>query len=503
MVKFNRRQILFSGLALPTALCASRSSLAASVHWDYIIVGAGTAGLPAAYSAAKRGARVLLIDPASKIGGTLHMASGQISAAGTKLQADLGIKDSPDAHYDDVMRMTRGLADPDIIRSTVDNAGDTINWLFDGGLVPLAGHPVTGDAPGRPGYSVPRYLWGEDAGRAILAVIQRRLATENFDGQIATQLNTRVTGLLLSDAGAVEGVRVELGGLEQVYRGRQVLLTSGGYSMNPDMFKRLVGVPAYAGSSYPFALGDGLNLAVSAGGWLRGQDLHRAGSGSILSEEGFAAKRYARFQTVPQTRQPWEVWVNNQGQRFIREDEPDAYLRSMAVLNQQRLRYAIVFDQAILDAAPPGLPKWSRQELLSHFNQHPMFCRASTLEDLAEQAGMDKAGLIQTIAEYNDGVSTGDDSLGRKHLPLPILKPPFYAITHLGHSATSSTGIVVNRDLAVLRGDGEPIPNLFAAGEILGSGATLGNAFAPGMMLTPALTLGRLLGQRLPIGLSG
>ncbi len=51
----------------------------------------------------------------------------------------------------------------------------------------------------------------------------------------------------------------------------------------------------------------------------------------------------------------------------------------------------------------------------------------------------------------------------------------------------------------MVRGDGEPIPNLYAAGEILGSGATLGDTFCPGMMLTPALVLGRLLGERLAV----
>ena len=49
-------------------------------------------------------------------------------------------------------------------------------------------------------------------------------------------------------------------------------------------------------------------------------------------------------------------------------------------------------------------------------------------------------------------------------------------------------------------GDGSIVPNLYAAGEVLGSGVTLGKAFAPGMMLTPALALGRWLGNTLPVG---
>lgn len=499
MTKIKRRTVVQSAIALASAGLWTRALQAQERRWDYIIIGAGTAGLPAALAAAQRGAQVLLIDAADKPGGTLHMANGQVSAAGSLLQQDLGIKDSPDIHYADVMRMTRNLADPDIIRTTVDNAADTINWLLNGGLVPLAGHPVTADAPGRPGYSVPRYLWADTEGRAILKVALHDLAPHVASGRVVSQLNTRVTGLLTNDAGAVEGVRAEFGEQQLTLRGRHVLLTSGGYAMNPELFEMLVGHPSYAGGSYPHSLGDGLQLAVSVGGWLRGQDLHRAGTGSILSADNFAAKRYSRFNTTPQDRAPWEIWVNKAGRRFIREDEPEVYARSMAVLEQPGLRYAIVFDQSIFEKAPIGINGWSREKMLEHFGSHPMFAKAESLTGLAESAGIDPAGLSESVAQFNRSVKRGSDPFGRTHMPLSIDKPPFYAITHLGSSATSSTGVAVDKELRVLRGNGNPIPNLYAAGEVLGAGATLGNAFAPGMMLTPALTLGRLLGERLPL----
>ena len=68
------------------AAASSRSLWAAEQRWDLVVVGAGTAGLPAAIFASRRGARVLLIDTAADIGGTLHLANGQVSAAGTSLQ---------------------------------------------------------------------------------------------------------------------------------------------------------------------------------------------------------------------------------------------------------------------------------------------------------------------------------------------------------------------------------------------------------------------------------
>ena len=468
-------------------------------HWDFIVVGAGTAGLPAAIHASRRGASVLMLEAADTLGGTMNMASGQVSAAGTRLQDDQGIVDSPDRHYEDVMEITFGEADPDIVRRTVDNAPDTLNWLLDKGLVPLPGHPVTGAAPGRAGYSVRRYFWAEEAGKALVKVVLEELEREMPQGNIAIRMNTRVTGLLTADSGAVEGVRAESGGEEWTFRGRHVLLTSGGYAMNPDMFELLTGHPAYSAGSWPHSLGDGLELAVSAGGWLRGQRLHRAGTGSILTGSEFPAKFYARFATVPQDRLPWEIWVNDSGQRFIREDEPQVRPRARAVLGLPRLRYTIVFDENIFRSAPPGLPRFTREEFLSHCENHPMFARAGSLEELAAAADVDAAGLAQTIRDYNSAVASGEDPLGRQHLPAPIAEPPFYAITHLGSSATSSAGVVVNRAHQVLRGDQEPIPGLYAAGEVLGSGVSLGSTFAPGMMLTPALAIGRWLGMTLPV----
>ncbi len=496
--------------ALPSFASAA---VLAGKRWDFIIVGAGTAGLPAAIFASRRGARVLLLDAADDVGGTLHLANGQVAAANSRTQQAKGIADSPDQHFAEIMRLSNGLADRNIARLTADGATDTINWLLDAGLSPLAEHPVTGDAPGRKAYEIPRYIWAREEGRAILAVIRRELAPEIASGRVQVQLGARVSSLILSDttadgaasaggAGAVTGVRATLDdGRELGFHGRHVLLTTGGYAMNPQKFEQLVGFPAYGGTSYPFQLGDGLDLALSAGGYLRGRELHRAGTGSVLNSDRFPARFYARFNTTPQVRPPWEIWVNDAGERFIREDEPLVVNRESALLKQPALRYRIVFDQAIVEASPVGVPNWSREQLLSHFNSHAMFVRADSLEALAQACGIDAAALARTVRDYNAAVQRrGGDALGRQHMPAPIAKPPFYAVTHLGHSATSAAGVVVDSTMRVLRGSGEPVPNLYAAGEVLGSGASLGNAFVPGMMLTPALVIGRHLGRTLPIG---
>ena len=122
-----------------------------------------------------------------------------------------------------------------------------------------------------------RYFWGADAGRAILKVVLEELKRELPQGNIAIRLQTRVNGLLMSGSGAVEGVRAQSGEEEWTFRGRHVLLTSGGYAMNSDMFELLTGYPAYAAGEVmgsgttlgsTFAPGMMLTPALSLGRWL-------------------------------------------------------------------------------------------------------------------------------------------------------------------------------------------------------------------------------------------
>ena len=104
-------------------------------------------GMPASIFAAKRGARVLVVEAAAQLGGTLFLSGGQMSAAGTKLQKAQGLKDSPEEHYNDIMRISKNQANPEIVRLAVYNAADTFDWMTDNGLVVHPEHPVTGTHP--------------------------------------------------------------------------------------------------------------------------------------------------------------------------------------------------------------------------------------------------------------------------------------------------------------------------------------------------------------------
>lgn len=467
------------------------------MRWDLIVVGGGSAGLPAAIFAAGRGASVLLLEGADQLGGSLWVANGQMSAAGTHIQQQRDINDTPDLHFEDVMRISRGTANPAMVRLAVDNAAETFDWLMEEGFEPLPDHPVKG--LGHEPYREARYYWGKDGGisiRNVLVPIVEELVCQNA---ITVRTGHQVTRLLADDNGTIVGVAaIDPDGAEQIYQAGAVALTCGGYAGNPDMFETLNGYPQYNASPWPGSRGDGLRLGEAAGGYARGQENIFVNFGTLFDTDEFPTRMAARIEHFPERRQPWEIYVNAAGNRFVREDMDSVDAREMALFHQPDYRYWIVFDERILREAPPMLVDWTREKIREAFDRSgPAFLSGDTLSELADKAGINADGLSGSVSGYNYGVSTGNDFFGRAFKPLPIIEPPFRAIRMQASAISSAVGLAVDDVLRVIRLNGSPIPNLYAAGEIIGSSQTMGKAACGGMMVTPAMTFGRLLGQSL------
>lgn len=462
-------------------------------HFDILVVGAGAAGMPAAIFASRAGARVLVVEAADKLGGTFHLSSGQMSAAGTRLQAAKGIVDTPKQHFDDIMRISRGTANPDIVRLAVENAADTLHWLLDNGFEPLPEHPIIhyGHEP----YLIARTYWSKDEGRGVLAVIAPQYQAETDIGGITTWLETQLVRLTRSDSGAVTGAIVRRDGKDIAVTADSVILATGGYSANAELFPELSAGKKLHGGGYPYSQGTGLKVAVEAGAEIINTDKFLPSFAAIEDPDARGGTTIAT-ETTPQRRQPWEVYVDVEGGRFMREDDTSVDKRERALFEQPDLTFWVVYDEAIRRNAPPFfmIPDGA----MSRFGKLPGYQRADSLAELAQLTGMDPAKLTQAIETYNDSIATGaPDPTGREHRPLPVAEAPFYAVRHVGWSIVGFAGLKVDGELRVLDRAGAPIPNLYAAGEILGLGATSGNSFVGGMSVTPAMTFGRMLGASL------
>jgi len=74
-LKLSKRDFLKYSTSLLSAsiLPFSAQLVLANEDWDLIVIGGGTAGLPTAIFSAKRGLKVLIIEKAPMIGGTLFL----------------------------------------------------------------------------------------------------------------------------------------------------------------------------------------------------------------------------------------------------------------------------------------------------------------------------------------------------------------------------------------------------------------------------------------------
>jgi fumarate reductase flavoprotein subunit len=466
--------------------------------FDVLVVGAGSAGLALAVTAAEKGASVGVVERASEIGGALHLTSGHLSGAGTRLQERRGIDDSTDLHFADVMRASRNTARADLVRRAVDLAPGTIDWLEE------LGCSWTDDSPaiywGHERYSRPRTHLARNGGSSILEALMPMWDRGVEDGNIAPFLRCTL-GDLTVEKGSVAGVLAarEDGALLHL-SGKSTVLATGGYGSSPELFRRLTpGNPRLVTNAHPSHTGDGLLVAEAHGAEVIDGSVETARLGTLEVARGSGrADLYSlSCELSPQVRPPREVWVNIQGERFIAEDEPAITKREHAVLRQPGREFWIIFDDLALDEGPCLVRQWTVDDLRRASGQHFAFASAPDLEALARAAGIAIEGLQQTVERYNVAVQRQEDWLGRKYLLHEVRTPPFYAVRAPASTVVTFGGLRVDDGLQVLRPDGSPIEGLYACGEIIGAASTSGNAISGGMLLTPALSFGRYLGRKL------
>lgn len=462
------------------------------------MVGAGTAGIPCAIHAAQGGARVLLVEKDAKIGGTLHITGGHMAAGGTRRQAERGIVDNPEMHLADIHRITKGTARDDLVEIVARNAPETLEWLTDRDFpfAPESPRIIYGHEP----YETARTHYGKDEGLSILEVLQKELDACVAEHDLEVWTSSPVTELLTDDEGRVIGVGVYHGGAEVEVHGT-VVLSTGGYGAEPELFMEFDGAPLVSATART-STGDGILLGQSIGAGLQGEGTYLPTFGGLPDPQTPGRANWNDRQRLTSERPPREIYVDKFGQRWVAEDEEsiDEKERALATIADQT--FWTVFDDAALELSTGDLNQMivgkEPDEVRAVADTRPGVHSAATLEELARKAGIDEAGLVAQVEAYNAAVADGSDpQFGRTYLPAPIAQGPFYAIRNHAITLVTFTGLDIDADFRVRDESGEPIEGLYAIGEVIGAGATCGNTFCSGMLVTPALTFGRLLGTRL------
>ena len=460
--------------------------------YDLIIVGAGTAGIPCAVAAAENGAKVLLLDKADDIGGSLHTSGGHMSAAGTRRQKEKGIVDSVESHRADIDRISNGGARKDLVNLATDLAAPGLNWLEDNNFefAPEAPRIVYGHEP----YSVARTYYGPEAGRSILKVLRPLLEKAIAGGNVELRLNTAVKSLITKD-GAVTGVELADG---SKVTAKNTVLASGGFGANAELFEELEKATLVS-AAWPTSTGDGILMAREIGAAIAGAGTYLPTFGGLPSPDGTGRVRWTdRPLLVASERPPYEIYVDKSGNRWVAEDEESIDIKEHALTGIEAMTFWTIFDSVGMENSQPMVVDWSIEKFREQANVLPGVFAGETLEELAKNAGISTSGLKATVAKYNADLAAGaPDQFGRKFRPAPIEKGPFYSLQNHAVTLITFSGIDVDADLRVRKASGEVIPNLYAAGEVLGSAATMGQSFVGGMLVMPSITFGKLLGERL------
>lgn len=464
-----------------------------------VVVGAGTAGIPATLAALEAGAEVVLVEKTGRVGGMLWASGAILSGAGSRLQRSRGIEDSAEAHEREVWNAGRERAEPALLRMATDNAGATIDWLES------IGTHFTADSPLRLGladhhelYQTPRsYLLDAPAelGPYRGPVLAERLAAEldarRLDPRLSVRLETNATALQTSPDGHVTGLTVDK--YPSTISADAVILCTGGYAGDQAMLRRFH--PRFdrlVSQGLGHATGDGIRLAEAAGATVVNQDIVIPMLGAVEDPDrpGFRlGDAMVNFGRPPGT--AGDIWINAQGRRFVAEDGESPDLLERAILEQPGATMTALFDEPMRRGLTLEIGRWTRDRLGDPPDPR-LVTSAATIEELANRLQLDPATLRATVDSYNRGARTGRDQHGRTAMPAPIAIPPFHAVPTASAVIVTFAGIKVNARLEVVNRDGRPIPGLYAAGEVLGGGQVQGDGFSSGMSVTPAITLGRL-----------
>src|ERR671912_647004 len=98
---------------------------------DPDIIVAGGCGLMAALVAAKKDARVLLLEKTDKPGGGTAFSSKGIRAAGSRRQSELQIEDSAALYAEDILRRNKGESDAMVTRRLAETSARVADFMTD------------------------------------------------------------------------------------------------------------------------------------------------------------------------------------------------------------------------------------------------------------------------------------------------------------------------------------------------------------------------------------
>ena len=471
---------------------------------DVLVVGSGAGGVTGAYTAAREGLDVILVEATDRFGGTTAYSGG--GGMWFPCNAVLG-RAGDDDTLDDALTYFRavvGDGSPDEMQETFVRSGaPLIDYLetdehFVFQVLPWPdyfGRAPKARAGGR--HIVPRPLraaklsdsgenvrgplgrdWADEpAGDYLVggrALVGRFLWAMEDMANARLQLGTALEELVVED-GVVAGAVVSCDGERRTIRARRgILLAAGGFEQNQGL-RDEYGVPGSARDT----MGPWGNLGKA----------HRAGIAVGADTRLMDQAWWSPGLTHPDGRSAFALWftggifVDGAGKRFVNESSPYDRLGRDVIAHEDvdasAARYWMIYDDReglVPPVKAPNVPLSATDDYIAA----GLWKTADTLAELAELIGVPAENLTATVQRFNEFAATGTDAdFGRGDEPydrsfsggnsplVPIEKGPFHAAAFGISDLGTKGGLVTDTSARVLDASGVVIPGLYAAGNTM------------------------------------
>lgn len=437
--------------------------------WDeeveVLVVGAGGAGHAAAIEAATAGAQVLMIEKLDILGGVTFLSQGIMSGYETQFTKALDIHYTAEDCYQQQIKEAIYTIDPELTWITAEQCGPSIDWLAD-----ELGVKFTGVVNASIVYGPMELLhYVENGGQGFIEPFAKKLDELGVE----LRFGTKAVKLIGNEAhDEVIGVVAETADGEVVIKADAVVLCTGGYANNTDLIRRLnPRNDVYTGAGQAGCGGDAILMASEFG---------------ALIHNGDNVQCYMRdYDDVTKKVGSWTIRVGMDGKRFMNETLVTT-TDNLAIMNAVRDRMHLdgtdfiwmINDQAAMDLFKPSRPEGYEYTV------------GETIEELAENMGIDPTALRETVDRWNELVEKGvDEDFGNFRGLYKIETGPFYAVKSKPGAVITYGGVARNAKAEVIKVNGDIIPGLYVAGEAAAA------ANANGWTVSHAITWGRIAGQ--------
>ena len=483
---------------------------------DIVVIGAGGAGMVAAITAADAGKKVILVEKQPMTGGNSVRATGGMNAAHTTAQPDnkftenAGVEKTlktaaekwknnevitklaetvkaqweawnkdPKGYFDSAELMQldtliggHGINNPELVKAMCENTAEAIEWLktinIDLSSVGAAG-----------GASVKRIHRPLDENKKVLSVgaymIPRLEAACKARENITMMMETTAKEIL-TDNGKVSGISAKASNGDTItIHSKAVIIATGGFGANLKMVAWLKPeLDGFMTTNAPGAMGEGIEM---------GQELGAA-TVDMKQIQIHPTVQFDSSNLITEgLRGDGAILVNINGKRFIDEVLTRDVVSAAEIAQPSSFAW-LVIDQKMVDES----------NVIKGYIAKGYTFKGDTYEELAKAINIPADVFAETVKKWNGYVANKNDpDFGRTSFIDPLDKAPFYAIKVTPGIHHTMGGLKIDKDTHVLKGNGEIIPGLFAAGEVTG-GVHGGNRLG-GTAVADFVVFGRIAGK--------